>query len=54
MHQVAGTILASGVSVRSVDREIFGEIVAVCNGRLTAAERSGHHELAITRIGPTF
>jgi altronate dehydratase large subunit len=50
----AGRIIEEGAAVEAVGREIFGEIVAVCNGRLTRAEVGGHREFSITRIGPTF
>ena len=37
----------------SADR-LFGELLAVCSGELTAAERLGHCEFAIHRRNPTI
>ena len=50
----AGRIIAEGIEIESVGRQLLDEIVAVCNGKLTRAEISGHREFGITRIGPTF
>jgi altronate dehydratase large subunit len=33
--------------------DLFGQLLAVCNGQLTNAEIIGHQEFAIHRIGPT-
>lgn len=48
----AGTIVSAGESLVSVGRRIFEEIVAVSNGKQTAAEAWGHREFAISVIGP--
>lgn len=48
----AGTIIEEGEPVASVGQRIFAEIVAVANGKITAAEAWGHREFAINMIGP--
>lgn len=50
----AGTIVEGVRSIGSVGQEIFDEILAVSNGRLTKAESLGHREFGIFRIGYTF
>jgi altronate dehydratase large subunit len=49
----AGMVLSEGRDVAEVGRSLFGFIVAVASGKLTSAERLGHAEFAVTRIGPT-
>jgi altronate dehydratase large subunit len=44
-----GTMTLAGAGERILD-----EILAVAGGKLTAAERLGHSEFSIYRIGPTF
>jgi altronate dehydratase large subunit len=41
-------------SIEEAGQRIFDEIVAVAEGKLTKAERLGHMEFSIYRIGPTF
>lgn len=48
----AGTIIEAGEPLASVGRRIFDEIVAVANGKQTAAEIWGAKEFAINVIGP--
>ncbi len=48
----AGTIVAEGEPLGSVGCRIFEEIVAVANGKQTAAEVWGAKEFAINVIGP--
>jgi altronate dehydratase large subunit len=33
---------------------LFSEVLEVCSGKLTAAERLGHNEFAIHRRNPTI
>ena len=47
-------IIAEGETIdRAADR-LFGEMLEVCSGRPTVAERLGHREFAIYRRNPTF
>jgi altronate dehydratase len=48
----AGTIVEAGETPAEVGRRIFGEIIAVAEGKQTAAEVWGHREFAIETIGP--
>lgn len=48
----AGTIVEQGESLASVGRRIFTEVVAVADGKQTAAEVWGAKEFAINVIGP--
>lgn len=50
----AGTIIEGTESIEKVGRRIFDLMLAVAGGKLTKAELLGHHEFAITRIGPTL
>jgi altronate dehydratase large subunit len=48
----AGMIVEAGESLASAGDRIFREIIAVAEGRQTAAEAWGHREFAIEAIGP--
>ncbi len=48
----AGTIIEKRESLANVGHRIFAEIIAVANGKMTAAEAWGHREFAINMIGP--
>jgi altronate dehydratase large subunit len=48
----AGTIVEAGEPLADTGRRIFEEIMAVANGKQTAAEAWGHREFAIETIGP--
>lgn len=50
----AGTIIEGTESIEEVGRRLFNLLIEVAGGRLTKAEQLGHHEFAITRIGPTL
>ncbi|RKD31268.1 UxaA family hydrolase [Thermohalobacter berrensis] len=50
----AGKVIDQGVSIKQVGKEIFNEIVSVCNGKLTKAEILKHREFGIYKIAPTF
>jgi len=50
----AGTIVEGVESTESVGRRIFEAIAAAAQGEQTAAERLGHREFAINRIGPSL
>ncbi|HHY92705.1 MAG TPA: UxaA family hydrolase [Firmicutes bacterium] len=50
----AGTIIEGTESIEEVGRRLFKLLMEVAGGRLTKAEQLGHHEFAITRIGPTL
>ena len=48
----ACTIIEQGESLAGVGRRIFDQIIAVANGKQTAAEAWGSNEFAINVIGP--
>lgn len=50
----AGTVVEGVETTEHVGRRIFAAIVAVAQGEPTAAERLGHREFAINRIGPSL
>lgn len=50
----AGTILRGRKSLVDVGQRIYNEVLLVASGKLTRAERLGHAEFAINRIGPTI
>ena len=49
----AGTIADGIETLAQVGDRIFDEIVQVSNGKLTKAERGGHHEFALSRMYKT-
>ena len=49
----AGTIADGIETLAQVGSRIFNEIVQVANGKLTKAERGGHHEFALSRMYKT-
>jgi altronate dehydratase large subunit len=49
----AGTIADGIETLAQVGDRIFAEILDVANGRLTKAERGGHHEFALSRMYKT-
>jgi len=49
----AGGVIA-GRPLAAVADELFDFLLAVCSGRLTAAERNRCREFAVNRIGPTY
>ena len=49
----AGTIADGIETLAEVGGRIFDEIVQVANGKLTKAERGGHHEFALSRMYKT-
>ena len=50
----AGRIVTGEATIKELGAEIFDEVVAVSNGKLTKAEKLGYKEFALFRIGPTF
>ena len=50
----ASRVITAGASIEQLGSELFEELVAVCNGRLTKAEALGHKEFGIFRVGYTF
>jgi len=46
----AGTIADGTQTLQEVGKAIFDEIIAVANGKLTAAEKGGHQEFALSRM----
>ena len=50
----AGVAIDQGIDVRAIAADLFEELVDVCNGKLTKAEKLGHREMAIFRVGQTF
>lgn len=50
----AGTIVTGEKTVDEVGEEIYRRILDVAGGELTSAERLGHREFGVYRIGPTF
>lgn len=49
----AGTIADGLETLQQVGDRIFDEIIEVANGKLTKAERGGHHEFALSRMYKT-
>ena len=49
----AGTIADGLETLAQVGDRIFAEIIEVANGKLTKAERGGHHEFALSRMYQT-
>ncbi|UWD49875.1 UxaA family hydrolase [Clostridioides difficile] len=50
----AGKIITDGAKIKDIGKEIFDEIIEVCNGKHTKAESLGHREFGIYRIASTF
>ncbi len=50
----AGRVISGEATVEELGRELFEEMVRVCNGKFTKAESLGHREFGIFRIGYTF
>jgi altronate dehydratase len=50
----AGVAIGQGVDGSAIAADLFDELVTVCDGKLTKAERLGHREMAIFRVGQTF
>ena len=50
----ASRVISGEASIDEVGQELFEELIAVCNGRLTKAESLGHQEFGVFRIGYTF
>ena len=50
----AGEIIDSGVSKEEFGQKIFDEILKICHGKITKAEKYKQHDFAINRIGPTY
>ena len=50
---VSGVLDDSETLEGAADR-LFEEVLAVCSGKTTAAERLGHNEFAIHRRNPTI
>jgi len=49
----AGVVISRGEAVEAVGARLLQQVVRVASGDLTCAERNGHREFAIHRIGPT-
>jgi altronate dehydratase large subunit len=47
-------VIEGTLAIERAGERIFNEILDVANGKLTKAERLGHTEFSIYRIGPTF
>ena len=50
----ASRVITDGCAIDALGAELFDELIAVCNGRLTKAEALGHKEFGIFRVGYTF
>jgi len=50
----AGVIIEDRVPVGEFGRVILERVVSVASGELTCAERHGHHEFGLTRLGPSL
>lgn len=50
----AGRVITGEATIEELGKELFDEMIQVCNGRNTKAESLGHHEFGIFRIGYTF
>jgi len=46
-------VLTGSETLDAAAERLLGEILAVCGGKPTAAERLGHREFAIHRRNPT-
>jgi altronate dehydratase large subunit len=47
-------VIEGRFTIEQAGRQIFDEILAVADGKLTKAELLGHTEFSIYRVGPTF
>ena len=47
-------VIEGSLAIERAGERIFDEILDVANGKLTKAERLGHTEFSIYRMGPTF
>lgn len=47
-------VIEGALAIERAGERIFDEILDVANGKLTKAERLGHTEFSIYRMGPTF
>jgi altronate dehydratase large subunit len=47
-------VIEGTLTIEQAGRRILDEILAVAGGKLTKAERLGHTEFSVYRIGPTF
>ena len=47
-------VIEGALAIEPAGERIFDEILDVANGKLTKAERLGHTEFSIYRMGPTF
>ena len=50
----AGRVITGEATIDELGRELFENMIQVCNGRMTKAESLGHREFGIFRIGYTF
>jgi len=50
----AGEIIDQGLSKEEFGQQIFNEILQVCHGKITKAEKLKQFDFAINRIGPTY
>lgn len=50
----AGRVITGEASIEELGKELFKNMIQVCNGRMTKAESLGHQEFGIFRIGYTF
>ena len=50
----AGRVISGEATVEELGKELFEEMIRVCNGKFTKAESLGHREFGIFRIGYTF
>lgn len=50
----AGRVITGEATIGELGRELFDNMIHVCNGQLTKAESLGHREFGIFRIGYTF
>lgn len=50
----AGRAITGEATIEQLGQELFRDMIAVCNGKLTKAESLGHNEFGIYRIGYTF
>lgn len=50
----AGRAITGEATVEELGKELFAEMIRVCNGKFTKAESLGHREFGIFRIGYTF
>jgi altronate dehydratase large subunit len=50
----AGTVMDGTVSIQTIGKQIFEEVIHTASGKLTRAEVLGHVEFALPALMPTL